>query len=490
MAVLTVLARAHLRTGSVLAVVCGVMLGLSAQAAVALPPEVTLSFTGGEQSYTVPPAVTAIEIEATGYSPSEGGRALDLAVGMAVTPGQVLYAEVGGPGGPGGFGGGGAGGVAAGGFNGIAGGGASDVRTCSEGASSCPGGGTSSASRLVVAGGGGGTGSGTGSFSSTCGESPGGAGAGDYTSPTEAVAGGFAIPGLNDFINPEFDRQAGGGTGLAAGVGGAVSPCTGGGRKFASAADGASGSGADGGAGGSSLASPPGGGGGGGGGGYFGGGGGPSGQTETECPGVCSTSPGSGGAGGSSFYVSQATGFIYYARSNLSSSIAFAPLIEINSPTGGASYTRGQTVNASYACLDACVNATVASGSPIDTSTVGAHSFQVSDRYASHAPAVSTVHYTVVPAGPPPTVKKLSPRSGPATGGTPVTIIGKNFTGATAVEFGVAGEGRNLKLNSATSITAESPAGARGTVNVTVVTPDGTSAITPKGHFKYRKARA
>ena len=36
----------------------------------------------------------------------------------------------------------------------------------------------------------------------------------------------------------------------------------------------------------------------------------------------------------------------------------------------------------------------------------------------------------------PPTVTSVSPNSGPAAGGTSVTITGTNFTGATAVTFG------------------------------------------------------
>jgi hypothetical protein len=117
---------------------------------------------------------------------------------------------------------------------------------------------------------------------------------------------------------------------------------------------------------------------------------------------------------------------------------------------------------------------------------LGPHSFTVSDRLASHAPAVSTIQYTIVPVGPSPTVKKLSPKTGPATGGTPVTITGTNFTGATAVKFGAAGAS-NLKVNSATSLTADSPAGTKGTVNVTVTTPNGTSANAKKDRFKYKK---
>jgi hypothetical protein len=88
-------------------------------------------------------------------------------------------------------------------------------------------------------------------------------------------------------------------------------------------------------------------------------------------------------------------------------------------------------------------------------------------------------------SGPPPTIKKLAPKKGPAAGGTTVTITGTGFTGATAVHFGTP-EGTGLKVNSDKSITVTVPAHAKGTVDVTVTTPNGTSAISAKDHFKYR----
>ena len=63
----------------------------------------------------------------------------------------------------------------------------------------------------------------------------------------------------------------------------------------------------------------------------------------------------------------------------------------------------------------------------------------------------------------------LSPTSGPAAGGTLVTITGTGFTGATAVDFGTT-PATNLTVVSDTTITADSPAGT-GVVNVTVTTP-------------------
>jgi hypothetical protein len=69
-------------------------------------------------------------------------------------------------------------------------------------------------------------------------------------------------------------------------------------------------------------------------------------------------------------------------------------------------------------------------------------------------------------------------------GGTSVTITGTNFTGATAVHFGAIAA-TNVVVHSATMITATSPAHAAGTVNVTVTTPGGTSAITSHDRFRY-----
>ena len=72
-----------------------------------------------------------------------------------------------------------------------------------------------------------------------------------------------------------------------------------------------------------------------------------------------------------------------------------------------------------------------------------------------------------------PAVASVSPSSGPAAGGTSVTISGANFTHATAVRFGSTAA-TSFVVDSATEITAVSPAGA-GTVKVTVTTPAGTS---------------
>ncbi len=70
-----------------------------------------------------------------------------------------------------------------------------------------------------------------------------------------------------------------------------------------------------------------------------------------------------------------------------------------------------------------------------------------------------------------PSVTSVSPDTGTANGGTSVTITGTDFVGVTAVKFGSAAA-KNVTVNSATSISATSPAGS-GIVDVTVTTEGG-----------------
>ena len=82
-----------------------------------------------------------------------------------------------------------------------------------------------------------------------------------------------------------------------------------------------------------------------------------------------------------------------------------------------------------------------------------------------------------------PTVTKLVPKTGPAAGGTSVTISGAALAGATAVHFGAASA--SFTVISAGMISATAPAGTSATVDVTVTTPAGTSAVTTADHYKY-----
>ena len=86
-------------------------------------------------------------------------------------------------------------------------------------------------------------------------------------------------------------------------------------------------------------------------------------------------------------------------------------------------------------------------------------------------------------ASPLPVVSGVSPNTGSTVGLTNVTILGSNFTGATAVRFG-GQAATNVVIRSATSITATTPAHAAGAVNVTVTTRSGTN--TPNTAFTYQ----
>ena len=82
-----------------------------------------------------------------------------------------------------------------------------------------------------------------------------------------------------------------------------------------------------------------------------------------------------------------------------------------------------------------------------------------------------------------PTVASIAPTSGTTAGGTTVTITGTGFNGATAVKFGATAAA--FTVNSAAQITATSPAGGAGTVDVTVTTPGGTSATGAFDQYTY-----
>ncbi|APD13266.1 hypothetical protein RO07_08625 [Pandoraea pulmonicola] len=82
-----------------------------------------------------------------------------------------------------------------------------------------------------------------------------------------------------------------------------------------------------------------------------------------------------------------------------------------------------------------------------------------------------------------PTVSGVSPASGPATGGTVVTITGTNFVDVTGVSFG-ATPGTNVIVNNGASLTVTSPPGS-GTVDITVTSAGGTSAANGNDRFTY-----
>lgn len=268
-------------------------LGAIAPTSALATPQV-FGFTGTEQTYVVGPGVHSLHVVAIGApggkgsdSPPSlgglGGRGARVEGDLAVTPGQVLYIEVGGAGadggaiaggGKGGFNGGGS--SNNGGFNkpGGGGGGATDLRTCSA-TGPCVGATDSITSRLLVAAGGGGGGA-IGRGRSMTGGAGGDAGAAGETGQPVGCSTG-STPGAGGGAA----TQTAGGTGGTAGNGGAATGVAG--TLAQGAAAGTSGNN-----------SQPGGGGGG---GYYGGGSGGGGNG-------CSAG---GGGGGSSFVGSSVT---------------------------------------------------------------------------------------------------------------------------------------------------------------------------------------
>ncbi|WP_181725085.1 IPT/TIG domain-containing protein [Nocardia gipuzkoensis] len=85
------------------------------------------------------------------------------------------------------------------------------------------------------------------------------------------------------------------------------------------------------------------------------------------------------------------------------------------------------------------------------------------------------VSYAYIPVTAP-TLTSVVPSSGPAAGGTTVTLTGTGLSSATSVRFGATAA--SFTVVSATQITALAPPGA-GTVQVTVITPGGTSNGVP-----------
>jgi hypothetical protein len=94
--------------------------------------------------------------------------------------------------------------------------------------------------------------------------------------------------------------------------------------------------------------------------------------------------------------------------------------------------------------------------------------------------AADQVSYVI----PPPSITGLAPNSGQSFGGNQVIISGVAFTGVTSVKFG--SNSATIITSSDTSITVTAPGGTLGsTVDVTVTTPYGTSAIVYADQYTY-----
>ncbi len=86
---------------------------------------------------------------------------------------------------------------------------------------------------------------------------------------------------------------------------------------------------------------------------------------------------------------------------------------------------------------------------------------------------------------PVPTVTAVDPAIGSTSGGDVVDIVGSGFVaGSTTVDFGTA-PATSVSLGSGDQLTAVSPPGFVGTIDVTVTTPGGTSTTSSADKFEY-----
>ena len=177
------------------------------------------------------------------------------------------------------------------------------------------------------------------------------------------------------------------------------------------------------------------------------------GSGQVAGPAVTGISPGSGTTVGGTAVTITGTGFL-----------------------AGASVTLGGT---------AATSVTVVSSTSI-TATTPAHTAGAANVVVTNSGGQSgTLNngYTYTSSNPAPTISAISPVSGPAAGGTAVTITGTGFlTGAGVTLGGTAAT--NVVVVSSTSITAKTAAHAGGAVSVVVTNTDGQSGSLSNG-FTY-----
>jgi PKD repeat protein len=176
-------------------------------------------------------------------------------------------------------------------------------------------------------------------------------------------------------------------------------------------------------------------------------------------PTVTKISPAAGPTGGSTSVTITGTGFssgTYYTTTAVKFGSTAATTFTVNSAT---------SITATSPAGSGTVDITV-------TTPGGTSATSSSDKFTYGTPVVTSI----------------SPAAGPTGGNTVVTITGTGFTGVSGVKFGST-NAKSYTVNSATSISATSPAGTAGTtVDITVITPGGTSATSNNDKFTYAAA--
>jgi hypothetical protein len=174
-------------------------------------------------------------------------------------------------------------------------------------------------------------------------------------------------------------------------------------------------------------------------------------------PSITGLSPNSGGtAGGTSVRIS-GTNF------NGATAVAFANVPAASFTVESASSISATTAAHAAGAVDVAVT------TPGGTAITGA-------AFSYIEPASPT------PPQPRPTISSIAPTFGDTAGGTSVTITGTNLAAVSSVTFGGA-VAPSYRVNSATSITATTPAHGAGSVDVAATNAQGTSVA--KSAFTY-----
>jgi hypothetical protein len=120
----------------------------------------------------------------------------------------------------------------------------------------------------------------------------------------------------------------------------------------------------------------------------------------------------------------------------------------------------------------------------ITLNTVGTQSITVSDLFNPFLFGTESGIQVSNSTALPPVVAGLDPPFGPTGGGSTTIVFGSNLANASAVYFGSTPA---FIIDSAANwVDVVVPPGPLGVVDVTVVTPGGTSAVTPADQFTYQ----
>ena len=184
----------------------------------------------------------------------------------------------------------------------------------------------------------------------------------------------------------------------------------------------------------------------------------------------------------------------YYVVSDIARDGAdVAPLPDVTSCTPDSGSTAGGTAvtiaGANFTGAtgvtfggDAATSVSVVSDISI-TCVTPAHAAGAVDVVVTTSAGSGTLTNGFTYINPAPTVTSITPTSGLIFGGTTTTITGTGFTNATAVTFGGL-NAASYTVDSATTITAVTPAHAVGLVDVAITTAYGTATLS--AGFEYR----